>query len=95
MKSLNENWFVITLTAVVFGLIGFLIGKQNQHGQCPMMSNTPHVKHMEKMKGAEIMMWIANDHMMTTEEEGVEIDIDTLNLKGKKQIKVVVKKENN
>ena len=27
MKSLNENWFAITLVAVIFGLLGYLIGK--------------------------------------------------------------------
>ena len=29
MKSLNKNWFLITMTAVVFGLLGYLLGNQN------------------------------------------------------------------
>ena len=29
MKALNDNWFAITLAAVVFGLFRYLIGVQN------------------------------------------------------------------
>ena len=33
MKSLNENWFAFTLVAVIFGILGFLLGKQGGHSK--------------------------------------------------------------
>ena len=27
MKTLNENWFAFTLIAVIFGILGFLLGR--------------------------------------------------------------------
>ncbi|MBO6794591.1 MAG: hypothetical protein JJ895_11820 [Balneolaceae bacterium] len=35
METLNKNWFAFTLCAIVFGLIGYLLGSQNSHS-CPM-----------------------------------------------------------
>ena len=31
MKTLNENWFAITLIAVIFGILGFLLGRTTGH----------------------------------------------------------------
>ena len=31
MKTLNENWFTITLFSVIFGILGFLIGRSTGH----------------------------------------------------------------
>lgn len=28
METLNKNWFAFTLVAVIFGLLGFLLGRQ-------------------------------------------------------------------
>ena len=28
METLNKNWFAFTLVSVIFGLIGFLLGRQ-------------------------------------------------------------------
>lgn len=43
MDSLNKNWFAITLIAIVFGILGFLIGKQGvMEHSCPMMSGVEH-----------------------------------------------------
>ena len=33
MKSLNKNWFAITMTAIVFGLLGYLLGVQNSQSK--------------------------------------------------------------
>ena len=91
MKNINENWFIITLTAVVFGLIGYLFGKQSQKNQCPMMAKGIHKTHamrMEKMHGDKVYVW-KSDEM--TDDENLEISIDTLS--GTKQIKLMVKKE--
>lgn len=42
METLNKNWFIITLSAVIFGILGFLLGRQGgQQHSCPMM-NGPH-----------------------------------------------------
>lgn len=40
MKSLNENWFAFTLVAIVFGLLGFLLGRR---GRIQQMPNNGHV----------------------------------------------------
>lgn len=41
METFNKNWFAILLTAVVFGLLGFLLGSReggnHNHSGCPMM----------------------------------------------------------
>ena len=28
METLNKNWFAFTLIAIIFGLLGFIIGRQ-------------------------------------------------------------------
>ena len=47
MKSLNENWFAFTLIAVIFGLLGFLLGRTTGHhgpkGMPHMMMGEGHV----------------------------------------------------
>ena len=91
MKNISENWFIITLTAVVFGLIGYLFGKQCKKSQCPMMAkgmHKTHAMHMEKMHGDKVYVW-KSDEMV--DDENLEISIDTLS--GSKQVKVIVKKE--
>ncbi len=29
METLNKNWFAFTLVAVIFGLLGYLLGQQS------------------------------------------------------------------
>ena len=47
MKTLNENWFAFTLTAVIFGILGFLLGRTTGHhgpkGMPHMMMGEGHV----------------------------------------------------
>jgi len=91
MKNINENWFIITLTAVVFGLIGYLLGKQCQKNQCPMIvkgMHKAHVMHMEKLHGDKVYVWKSDE---TIDDQKLEIMIDTLS--GSKQVKVIMKKE--
>lgn len=92
MKSLNENWFAITLTAVIFGLLGFLIGRQNTHHQCPMMMDGPGM-HINKMKGHDVFMWKSDEEMPFGMPGDIDIMIDTLHHASGKKVKVVLKKE--
>ena len=84
MENINKNWFVITLTAVVFGLIGFLFGKQCQKSQCPIMAKGVH---LQKMHNDKVFLWKSDDMI---DAETIDVSIDTL--AGEKQIKVIVKK---
>ncbi|MBK78383.1 MAG: hypothetical protein CMC88_04695 [Flavobacteriaceae bacterium] len=74
MKQLNENWFGITLLAVVFGLLGFLLGKQ----QITLQLNEGKMK-MKQMGGK----MIENQMMMLDQDSSVEVDIDTIDDKDK------------
>ncbi len=74
MKQLNENWFAITLTAVIFGLLGFVIGKQENKGSV----------NMRKFDAKTI----ESQMMMLDTDSNVEVVIDTIN--GEKQVKVTV-----
>ena len=57
MKQLNENWFGITLLAVVFGLLGFLLGKQQN--KLPIKQGKMKMKQMGgKMIENQMMMLI-------------------------------------
>ena len=57
MKQLNENWFGITLLAVVFGLLGFLLGKQQNN--LPIKQGKMKMKQMGgKMIENQMMMLI-------------------------------------
>ena len=76
MKQLNENWFGITLLAVVFGLLGFLLGKQQ---------NNPPIKQM----GGKM---IENQMMMLDQDSSVEVDIDTIDGQRQVKVRVVKKK---
>ena len=92
MKSLNKNWFLITMTAVVFGLLGYLLGNQNSQKR-PRMMEGPRALHMEHMKGSDMIMFESDGAMMLGEDGNIDIEIDTLLSGGEQRIKVIVKKE--
>ena len=89
MESLNKNWFAITLTAVVFGILGFLLGRQGKQQNMMFMKGGP-----DKMLGGKNMI-------MIKKEDGKEIewieDIDNIDIQkevgenGEKKIKIQVK----
>jgi hypothetical protein len=91
MKSLNENWFAFTLVAVIFGILGFLLGKQGGHSKCPMRDCPPAIQMDEfgGMKKGGNMFMFKSDRMMNG-KDGFEIGIDTIHSGGEKQIKVRV-----
>ena len=71
MEALNKNWFTITLTAVIFGLLGFILGRQCNQQQCPMM-NGPH--KMMFMEGGPHKMMEGESKFIFKTEDGKEIE---------------------
>ena len=96
MKSLNENWFAFTLVAVIFGLLGFLIGKTSgKHHQ----DKNLHKVLMKDLKGENAFIWKSDmvefpDNInVDSIIKGIDIKIDTSSIKGQKNIKVQVFKQ--
>ena len=96
METLNKNWFAITLTAVVFGLLGFLLGKQGKkHHSCSMMNG--HHEMMFMGDGPRKMMNGKNMIMFKTDEGEVMDLIEDIDVQkeegdnGEQQIKIKVK----
>ena len=93
MKSLNENWFTITLVAVIFGLLGFLIGKTSGKHQ---QDKNLHKVFMKDLKGENAFIWKSDmvefpDNInVDSIIKGIDIKIDTSSIKGQKSIKVQV-----
>ncbi|MDA8566737.1 hypothetical protein N9N66_02545 [Schleiferiaceae bacterium] len=57
MKTLNENWFAFTLIAVIFGILGFLLGRTSgpaAMGLHPFIKGKGHVI-------TETDSWITSD----------------------------------
>jgi len=96
MKSLNENWFAITLVAVIFGLLGFLIGKTSGKHQ---QDKNLHKVFMKDLKGENAFIWKSDmvefpDNInVDSIIKGIDIKIDTASIKGQKSIKVQVFKQ--
>jgi len=93
METLNKNWFAITLVAIIFGLLGFVIGRQGEarHRSLPMIHST---NGLIKGDMKDIYMikdllgdveWPQEDIKILREEEGGE--------DGEKRIKIIVKKK--
>lgn len=96
METLNKNWFAFTLVAVIFGLFGFLLGRQpNSPKKCSQMSaskcvTTAHTPHAAMMK----MMGKDGVFIIPEGSENIE-DIDIKEETGKdgeKRIEVRLKK---
>ena len=102
MKTLNENWFAFTLIAVIFGLLGFLLGRTTGHhghrGHHEMMMGKPHM--MMKTKGA----WFMDENgsmedlpfetidVIKDDEGNVTVTIDSVMQGGDARIKVIKKR---
>jgi hypothetical protein len=82
MENFNKNWLAILLIAVVFGVLGFLVGRVTAHPPRPMMWTQKD--GMEK----KVDVKIETDD---TEMEG-EVSIDTVVKDGKKIIIKEIKK---
>jgi hypothetical protein len=93
METLNKNWFAFTLMAIIFGILGYLLGRQAKQHSCPMMKDHHPMMFMEggMGKGQKHMMFIP---------EGADIieDIDIQKIEGEDgekriEVKVKAKKE--
>ena len=89
METLNKNWFAITLIAVIFGLLGFLIGKQGDKHSCSMMNGSQKMLHMDSsMKmGKKHMMFIKGGNEMI---EDIDIQKE-VGEDGETKIKIIAK----
>ena len=91
METLNKNWFAFTLVAVVFGILGYLLGTQNAHSDMmdhsgPMMMETEHEMIWNGKAGEHgEMMFFSED------DEDVTMDVQTDTTEDG-QIRVMVKK---
>lgn len=93
METLNKNWFAISLTAVVFGMLGFLLGRQGkQHHSCPMMNGHHEMMFMgdgpHKMMGKNMLMFKAGEGEVTDMIENIDVQKAE---NGEQQIKIKVK----
>ena len=71
MKTLNENWFAFSLIAVIFGLLGFLLGRSSGHsavGHHPFIKGNTHVV-------TETDSWITNDADQLEILKSMNIDV--------------------
>lgn len=95
METLNKNWFAFTLIAVIFGLLGFILGKQgagSHHQSCPAM---PMMNHGIMKIGGNADAMMLMKHLDGVDMKDMDVAIDTEpGENGEKRIKVkVIKKE--
>ena len=94
METLNKNWFAFTLVAIVFGLLGYLLGQQNNSFtkqdidmQKKKMEGVMMKKYVDKGKGNYV--WIT-DEKLSTDDMNIKVYRDTTEENG--EIRVQVKK---
>ena len=79
MENFNKNWLLILLVAIIFGTLGFLLGRTTGHGG--------HYRTM-KTRGGDM-----KELQITVDDEGEGIvKIDTIMKDGKQIIIKEVKK---
>lgn len=90
METLNKNWFAFTLVAVIFGLLGFVLGRQAKSSptSCPMHASSLEATNKEMHKLHMFMMKDLEGDMEWVEDVKIEKE-DGEN--GEKKIKVRVK----
>jgi hypothetical protein len=79
MENFNKNWLLILLVAVIFGTLGFLLGRTTGHGQ------HHHIGRMEEIDKKKLTISVDAEH------EGI-VKIDTILKDGKQIIIKEVKK---
>ena len=99
METLNKNWFAFTLVAIVFGLLGYLLGQQNNSSQLSnihMQGKKKEAVMMKKYvdKGDGNYMWMI-DEKLSSDDMNIEVYRDTTEENGeiRVQVKKIIKKE--
>lgn len=82
MENFNKNWLIILLVAVVFGTLGFLVGRTTGHGERHHMVRMHHGDDMDDL---EINVEVDEDG------EGL-VKVDTIQKDGKQIIIKEIKK---
>lgn len=80
MENFNKNWLIILLVAVIFGILGFLLGRVTGHNHARMMCRQECGK--EKI----------NLEVEVDENDGAEVKTDTIMKDGKQIIIKEIKK---
>ena len=81
MENFNKNWLIILLVAVVFGTLGFLVGRTTGQGR--------HHEMLMMHEDAKDQLDITVD---VDDLEGAEVKTDTITKDGKQIIIKEVKK---
>jgi len=88
MKSLNENWFAFTLIAVIFGILGFLLGRTTGHhgpkGMPHMMMGEGHVmkKAMFISDDGEVHDLMGDVEVIKGDDGEITVTIDSVGTEG-------------
>jgi len=96
MKTLNENWFAFTLIAVIFGILGFLLGRTTGHhgpkGVPHMMMGEGHVMkkamfisddgEIHDLMGDIDMDVVENIEVIKGDDEEISVTIDSVGTEG-------------
>ena len=88
MKTLNENWFAFTLIAVIFGLLGFLLGRTTGHhgpkGMPHMMMGGGHVmkKAMFISDDGEVHDLMGDVEVIKGDDGEITVTIDSVGTEG-------------
>ena len=96
MKTLNENWFAFTLIAVIFGILGFLLGRTTGHhgpkGLPYMMMGEGHVMkkamfisddgEVHDLMGEVHMDVIENIEVIKGDDGEITVTIDSVGAEG-------------
>ena len=88
MKTLNENWFAFTLIAVIFGILGFLLGRTTGHhgpkGMPHMMMGEGHVmkKAMFISDDGEVHDLMGDIEVIKGDDGEITVTIDSVGTEG-------------
>jgi hypothetical protein len=88
MKTLNENWFAFTLIAVIFGILGFLLGRTTGHhgpkGMPHMMMGEGHVmkKAMFISDDGEVHDLMGDVEVIKGDDGEITVTIDSVGTEG-------------
>lgn len=86
MENFNKNWLAILLVAVVFGTLGFLVGRTTGHGQSHFKTIQMHSDDKEKVN-IEVEVDAEGDAETTVKTDTIMKDGKQIIVKEVKKIK--------